>query len=160
MNLKEENKKENYIQHNTKKLNKDSCLEILSIITQKAGYDNTLVEIFNIDSKLLWRLKNNLIYKEYINIFNQMSDLERQNLCKKTLIKYNLEAKRAERQRRGVKNPLTQQDIDYILSHKNETNVAIAKALNISSDRVSAVRRNTSYKDLIKNYYQRFPDDQ
>lgn len=155
--LKDENKKENYIQHNCKKLNKESCLEILSIITQKTGYDNILGEIFNVDTKLLWRLKNNLIYKDYINIFNQMTEQEKQVLCQETFIKYDLETKRAERQRRGVKNPLTQQDIDYILSHTQETNVAIAKALNISTDRVRAVRKHISYKDLIKNYYQRFP---
>nr|DAD78689.1 MAG TPA: hypothetical protein [Siphoviridae sp. ctB3v5] len=62
LNLKEENLKENYVPHNEKKLSKQNCFEILSIILEENGYDRLLSDIFKINPKALWRLKKGLIY--------------------------------------------------------------------------------------------------
>lgn len=70
LKLKDENKKDNYISHNIPKLNQETCLEILSIITSETGYDKSLCEIFNVNSKLTYRLRRGLIYKEYVEKFN------------------------------------------------------------------------------------------
>ena len=62
--LKEQNKNENYTAHNSKKLDHQQCLEFLSVITQKIGYDKTMSEIFGVHPKVAYRLKNKQIYKE------------------------------------------------------------------------------------------------
>lgn len=153
--IKDENKNENYIPHNLQKLNEEKCLELLSIILLADGnYDKTMCEIFNIDSKLIWRLKNGLIYKEYINKFNTMSKDEQFILLNKTLEKYQVKSIYAKRQRRCVKNPLTQEQVNYILDNQNTKSKAqIARELSISADRVRSVCKGISYKDLVENYY-------
>lgn len=152
--LSPNNLKDNYIPHNKKKLTKESCLEILSVILQKRGYDKTVCEIFDVNSKLTDRLKNGLIYKEYIKEYNSLSDEQKYNLLLNTMDKYNIEVRRAQRQRAGVKNALTQEQINYILDNKNiKTRVQIAKDLGITADRVGSVCLGKSYKDLIAIYY-------
>lgn len=152
--ISEENLKENYIPHNEQKLDKQSCLEILSVITKQEGYDKTLCEIFGITSKLTYRLRKHEIYKDYIKIFEQLSEDEKEILRKETFKKYDLEHRRAARQRKGVKNPLTQDQVNYILDNKDKkAKAAIARDLGISADRVSAVILGKSYKDLVANYY-------
>lgn len=44
---------ENYIKHNEKKLQKEDCFEILSIILTEKGYDKILSQIFNIHPKVM-----------------------------------------------------------------------------------------------------------
>lgn len=152
--LKEENKNENYIPHNIQKMNEEKCLELLAIITQTEHYEKTMCQIFNIDSKLAWRLKNGLIYKNYYNNFQKLTTQEKKELLEKTLKKYNVNSIYSQRQRRCVKNPLTQEQINYILDYKDKKSKAqIARDLQISADRVSAVCNGISYKDLVENYY-------
>ena len=152
--LKEENKNENYVPHNLPKMNREKCLELLSVITQTEHYEKTMCSIFNIDSKLSWRLKKGLIYKEYYNEFIELSKEEKKQLLQNTLEKYNVESIYSQRQRRCVKNALTQEQVNYILDHKDKISKAqIARDLSISADRVGHVCNGTSYKDLIKNYY-------
>ena len=140
LDITEYNKTENYTPPSERKLTNEQCLELLSVIFLEEGYDKTMCEIFNINSKLTDRLKKHLIYKE--------------KLKENTFIKYNLKSLRAQRQRRGVKNSLSQEQINYILSNKDcKKKSQIAKDLNISADRVSAVCNGKSYKDLVQNYY-------
>lgn len=154
LNLSKDNLNENYLPHNEKKLNKEKCFEILSIVTNKTGYDKTLCEIFNISSKLIWRLKNNLIYTDYIKEFFELSSEQQLNLMNSTFEKYDIESKKAQRQRKGVKNALTQEQINYILDNKDsKKRVEIARDLGISADRVGHVILGKSYKDLVNNYY-------
>lgn len=152
--LEEKNLKENYIPHNKRKLDQWSCIEILSIITTEDGYDRLLADIFNINTKLLWRLKQGLIYKEYLDNFKKLTNEQKKIIKEEVKKKYDLEHKRLVRKRGNVKNPLTQEQINYILDNKNiKKQVEIAKELDISADRVSSVIRGLSYKDLIENYY-------
>lgn len=154
LKLEDKNLNENYICHNEKKLNTEQVFELLSIIDKEAGYDNLLAEIYNVDTKLLWRLKNKMIYKDDINLFTQLTENERDELRKQTKMKYDLEHKRLARKRGNVKNPLTQEDVDYILDNKGKmTQKKIAEHLHISTDRVSSVMRGLSYKDLIQHYF-------
>ncbi len=152
--LSDSNLKENYVAHNVKKLNEETCLAILSIISHSTGYDKTLCEIFNINSKLTYSLRRELIYKDYINKFKAMSAEEREALRLQTMEKYDLEHRRSERQRRCVKNPLTQEQVNYIMDTKDtKRRVDVAKELGISADRVGSVILGKSYKDLVAKYY-------
>ena len=154
LQLTDENLKENYVAHNLKKLDEEKCLEILSVITQKSGYDNTLCEIFNINSKIIYRLKKKEIYKDYIILFEKLNEDKKIKILENTMQKYKIEEKRSQRSRNGVKNPLTQEQINYILDNKDcKTRKQIGIDLNISSDRVSSVITGKSYKNLVKNYY-------
>lgn len=154
LQLKEENKIENYIPHNAPKLDRQSCFEILSIITSTTGYDKSLCQIFNINSKLTYRLRNKLIYKNYIEGFESLPQSEKDKIKDCTFKKYNLESVKAIRARKGTKNPLTQEQVNYILDNsKLKTKTQIAKELNISIDRVSGIVNKKYYLDLINNYY-------
>lgn len=154
--LEEKNLKENYKKHNERKLNKEQCLELLSVILNKKGYDKTMCQIFNITSKLTHRLKNKLIYQEYIIEYEKLSKEQQNKLCEQTFKKYNIEKIKAERNRRSTKNPLTQEQVDYILDNKdNQSQRKIARELNISPDRVSGIVHGKYYKDLIEDYYKR-----
>lgn len=154
LKLSENNLKNNYIPHNVKKLNKKQIFEILSIILDEKGYDNLLADIYNIDTKLLYRLKKNEIYIDYINEYNKLSHDEKIKLKEEVKNKYDLEHQRLNRKRGNVKNVLTQEQINYILDNKdNKKRVEIAKELEISADRVGSVINGKSYKDLVEKYY-------
>lgn len=154
LEITEHNKIENYISSSERKLTEEQCLELLSVIFLEEGYDKTMCEVFKINSKLTDRLKKHLIYKEIIEQFENMTIDEQRELKKNTFIKYNLKSLRAQRQRKGVKNSLTQEQINYILDNKDRKKKSqIARELNISADRVSSVCGGKSYKDLVQNYY-------
>lgn len=145
---------ENYIKHNERKLKKEDCFEILSIILTEKGYDKILSQIFNIHPKVMWRLKNNIIYTNFIKEYNLLPEKEKIEL--KTIVKkkYKLDEVMAIRQRKNIKNSLTQEQINYILDNRNiKKRTVIAKELGISADRVGQVALEKSYKDLIANYY-------
>lgn len=101
----DKNLKENYQPHNNKKLNENQIYEILSIVLFYYGYDKTIAELFNVDSKCIYRLKHNLIYKEYCNNFNNWSYEEKEKLSKKTFEKYNLEERKYNRLHKIKNNP-------------------------------------------------------
>lgn len=154
LKLSSNNLKDNYIPHNIKKLNKEQIFEILSIILDEKGYDTLLSDIYSVDTKLLYRLKKNEIYVDYINEYNQLSYDEKNNLKKEVKNKYDLEHQRLNRKRKNLKNPLTQEQVNYILKNKDsKKRVEIAKELEISADRVGSVINGKSYKDLIEKYY-------
>lgn len=152
--LEDQNKNENYIAHNSKKLDRQQCLEFLSVIMQKTGYDKTMSAIFDVDPKLAYRLKNKQIYKDVIEEFEIMTQEEKTKRLEDTMKKYKVDAMKAQRKRNGVKNALTQEQVNYILDNKNKkTRVQIGLDLGISADRVGAVILGKSYKDLIANYH-------
>lgn len=152
--LEEQNKNENYVAHNDKKLSHQQCLEFLSVITQKTGYDKTMSEIFGVHPKAAYRLKNKLIYKDAVDDFEAMNQENKKKLLEDTMKKYNVEAVKAQRQRKGVKNALTQEQVNYILDNKDKkTRVQIGLDLGVSADRVGSVILGKSYKDLVANYY-------
>ena len=152
--LKDENLVENYVPHNERKLTQENCLEILSVITYSEGYDKTLCEIFGINSKITYSLRRKKTYKDYIAIFEAMSPEEKEKLRLKTMKKYDLEHQKAMRGRRCVKNPLTQEQVNYILDNRDKkTRKKIAEELGVSVDRVGQVALERSYKDLIAIYY-------
>lgn len=100
------------------------------------------------------RLKKEEIYKEYIEIYKNLSEQDKISLMEQTMIKYDIENKKCARGRTGVKNALTQEQVNYILANKdNKTQKRISEELGISPDRVNSVIHGKSYKDLIRNYY-------
>lgn len=152
--LTDENLKDNYTPHNNKKLTDEQCLEIISVIFSVSGYDQILCDIFKISSKLTYRLKKHLIYKDIIQQYLSMTPEEQEQLKINTFKKYDLENIRRQRQRKGVKNSLTQDQVNYILKNKDlKTRKQIGLDLNIAADRVGAVILGKSYSDLVKNYY-------
>ena len=158
--LSDANLKQNYIKHNNQKLSRESCLAILSVLHKGKGYDKTLCEVFGVTSKLTYRLRNGIIYKHYIEEFSQMSEDQKESLYQETMNKYQIESRYAKRQRRCVSDPLTQDQIDYILDNKGiKSKAAISRDLNISSDRVNNVIKGISYKDLVKDYYIRHQEN-
>lgn len=152
--LTDENLKDNYVAHNSKKLTDEQCLEIISVIFSTSGYDQILCDIFMINSKVTYRLKKHLIYKDIIQQYLSMTLETQEQLKMATFKKYDLENIRSQRQRKGVKNSLTQDQVNYILTNKDlKTRKQIGLDLNISADRVGAVILGKSYPDLVKNYY-------
>ena len=68
--------------------------------------------------------------------------------------KYNILGLGAQRRRSGVKDPLTQEQVNYILDNqKIKKRTEIARDLGVSADRVGSVILGKSYKDLVENYY-------
>lgn len=108
---------------------------------------------FNIASITAKRILDGKVYQDYYLDFLNLTDEEKAKILEEALSKYNVYEILASYKRKGVKNPLTQDNINFILSNLEKTNVEIAEKLNISEDRVSSVRRKKSYKDYIKNYY-------
>lgn len=82
--LSDSNLNENYTQHNRKKLDQEKCFEILSVCLTERNYDKTLCDIFDINSKIIYRLKRNQIYKDFFKAFIELSEDE------KTLLKNRL----------------------------------------------------------------------
>lgn len=149
-----ENLNENYIQHNLRKLSQEQVFEILSIILTEKGYDKVFCRLFNIGPSVTNRLKNKLIYKDYIELFESMSDEQKQQIKTNTFEKYNLQSLRLTTMRHNS-NQLTQEQINYIMDNsKIKKRVEIAKDLGISADRVGSVILGKSYKDLVENYYK------
>ena len=70
-------------------------------------------------------------------------------MCNTTdIIRLHYEGKRGP-----VKNPLTQEQVNYILDNiKTKTITQISKDLGISDDRVSSVKNKKSYLDMIWVY--------
>lgn len=156
-NIKEENLKEKYIDHTERKLSKDDCLYILSILEffPEKNYIKTLAQIFNIHNKAIARLRDNQIYHEYFNLYYMIPKKQREKISKIGMRKYDVFHVYCERNRRCVKNPLTQEQVNYILDHKEEkTRRQIAEDLGISDDRVSSIVLGKSYLDLIQKYYE------
>lgn len=155
LNLDDANLIENYVPHNLKKLTEEQCFDILTIIKFQKGYDKILCEIYSIDSKLIYRLRNDLIYKDVCFKYNSLPEEDKEELFLKNKKRFNLDDIASQRQRKGVKNSLTQEQVNYILDNKDiKKRVEIAKELNISADRVGNVILGKSYKDLVNNYYK------
>lgn len=154
INISDNNLNENYVQHNARKLSKEQVFEILSVILDEKGYDKVFCRIFNVGPSVPYRLKNKLIYLDYIELFEKLTNEEKKQIKEKTFEKYNLLSQRLTAMRH-TSDPLTQEQVNYILDNsKNKKRVEIAKELGISADRVSSVILGKSYKDLIENYYK------
>lgn len=149
---------ENYKPLFIRRLTKEQVFEFLSVVSREEGYVKLLCKIFQVSPTVGHRLYHRQTYKNYIEEYDQMTQKEKDILFRQTLIKYDLESQRAKTRRNSVKNPLTQDMIDYILDNQNlKKRVEIAKDLNVSADRVGAVILGQSYKDLVKDYYARNP---
>lgn len=152
--ISDENLNENYIQHNARKLSKEQVFEILSVILQEKGYDKVFCRLFNIGPSVTNRLKNKIIYQDYIEDFEALTEAEKNQIKNNTFEKYNLLSLKLTALRHNS-NPLTQEQVNYILDNaKLKKRVEIARELQISADRVGAVILGKSYKDLVENYYK------
>ena len=153
--LSDKNLKENYQKHNERKLTQQQIFEILAIITTEQGYDRIMCNLMNVNCSLTVRLKQRKIYKEYIEEYEKLSDEEKEAIKTTVMSKYDLIALKGQLNRKGVINPLTQEQVNYILDNaKTLKRVEIANDLGISADRVSSVILNKSYKDLVLEYYK------
>ena len=155
LGISDNNLNENYVKHNDRKMTKNDIFDILSVITSEKGYDKILTRYFNVNCSLTTRLKQNKIYQDYIQEFNNLPQEEKEKIKIVAFEKYNLIAEKGSQGRRGA-NPLTQEQVDYILDNKSKLKrIEIAKNLKISADRVSGVINGKYYKDLVENYNKR-----
>ena len=78
--LSDDNLKENYKKHNERKLAKDQIFEILSIITTEHGYDKIMCRVMNVNCSLTTRLKQNKVYQEYKQEFENLSTEDKEQI--------------------------------------------------------------------------------
>lgn len=155
LQLTDANLIENYKKHNDRKLDAEKCFAILAVIRKEEKCEKTMCEIFDVTSKLVWRLKRKEIYQEYIEKFEKLTEEEKEEIYQYTMFRYDVNGVKARRKRRGTKDQLTQEQVNYIMDNKdNYTRRAIAKTLGVSADRVSSVILGKSYKDLVENYWR------
>lgn len=154
LQLSNDNLKENYKPHNLRKLNQQAINEILAVNEFNTNYRKTCAEFYGVNPTCINRLVTGQTYLPERAIYFAMPEAQRKQLSENTIKTYQLDQLKAKRQRNCVRNPLTQEQVNYILSQADAiTQKQIAENLGISKDRVSSVIRGISYQDLIDNYY-------
>ena len=153
LGLTEKNLKENYINNYDRKLTTEQVLDILSTMEVKKYSGAACGRVFHVGKDVISGITRGKTYKEDYKIFISLSEEEKikraENFCNNTdVIRLHYQG-----QRGSVKNPLTQEQVNYILDNKAlKSKTQIAKDLGISTDRVSSVCLEKSYLDMIWVY--------
>lgn len=153
LGLTEKNLKENYINNCTKKLTKKQVLDILSTIEIKKYSAAACGKVYHVSKDVISRIIRGKTYKEEYQAFLQLTQEQKEKLAEDFCNNTDVIRLHYQGQRGPVKNPLTQEQVNYILDNKkNKKQSEIAKNLGISTDRVSNVINNRSYLDMIWVY--------
>lgn len=145
--------RENYLAHNTKQLSLDAVLEILSILELTNFSQSSCATAFNTTKDVISGIVRGRTYKKEKEIFDSLSMEEKQEIINDSSMIEDIEILHYKGKRAPVKNPLTQEQVNYILDNKDKMTITeIAKNLNVSIDRVSSVKRKQSYQDYIHIY--------
>ena len=152
--IDDSNLKENYKDNYSKQISKEDIFYIFAILEFNKEHQKTCAEIFNVKPWVINDIARGLTYKKENQKYKELSLEERKKLNDEAFKKFNVKSVYAKR-RRNTKNPLTQEQIDYILDNKEKTNVQLSKELGISTDRVSGIKNKKYYLDLIENYEER-----
>ena len=95
-------------------------------------------------------------YKADVAAYNEFTQEEKDRMWDVIKEKYPIDEIYYKHKRGPVKNPLVQEQIDYILDNRHKKSMSqIGRELNISLDRVSNVCHRESYIDMIINYEKR-----
>lgn len=153
LGLTSKNLKENYINNYERKLNTEQVLKILSIIEIKKYSQSACAKVYHVNKDVISNIVRGKTYKEDYKKFLNLSLEEKQNLAEELCNTTDIIRLHYEGQRGPVKNPLTQEQVNYILDNaKNKSQAQISRDLGISVDRVSSVKNKKSYLDMIWVY--------
>ena len=147
------NLKENYKNNYDRKLTTEEVLKILSAIEIKKFSQSACGKVYGVNKDIINSILRGKTYKkdyqQFLNLSLEQKKQLAEEMCNTTdVIRLHYQGKRGP-----VKNPLTQEQVNYILDNlKNKTQTQIAKDLNISTDRVSSVKNKRSYLDMIWVY--------
>lgn len=156
LNLKETNLIENYKDNYSRKLTQQQVIKILAVIEIKKYSQTVCAEAFGVTKDIVNGITRGLTYKEDKKIYDLLTLQQKEKIANKVLQETDIEKNHFKNKRANVKNSLTQQQVDYILDNLGKkTQAQIGRELNISADRVSAVKRGVSYKDYIADYQRR-----
>lgn len=147
------NLKENYINNYERKLTTEQLFKILSTIEVKKYSAAACARVYHVNKDVINKIVSGKTYKEDYQKFLQLTQEDKEQLAEEFCNTTDVIRLHYEGQRGPVKNPLTQEQVNYILDNKDRMSGAqIARDLGISPDRVSAVKRGKSYLDMIWVY--------
>ena len=151
--LSDKNLKENYVNNYDRKLTSEQVLMILSTMEIKKYSGAACGKVFNINKDVIGNIIRNKTYKKEYQEFLNLTQEEKEFLANKMCETTDVIRLHYQGQRGPVKNPLTQEQVNYILDNENILSAAqIARDLNISADRVRSVKNRQSYLDMIWVY--------
>lgn len=153
LGLTSSNLKENYKNNYDRKLTTEQVLKILSTIEIKKFSQSACGKVYGVNKDVIGCIIRGKTYKEDYQQFLKLSLEQKEQLAEEMCNTTDVIRLHYQGQRGPVKNPLTQEQVNYILNNlKNKTQAQIAKDLNISVDRVSAIKNRRSYLDMIWVY--------
>jgi predicted XRE-type DNA-binding protein len=153
INITDKNLKGNYKNNWDRSLTQEQVLNILSTIEIKNFSQSACAKAYGVTKDIVQGICSGKHYKKDYEIFQSLSKQEKESFAENMCNTTNVIKLHYEGQRGPVKNPLTQEQINYILDNKGKiTQTKIAQNLKISKDRVSNVINRKSYLDMIWVY--------
>lgn len=153
--LTDSNLRENYEDNFSRKLSSESVIEILAILELTKYSRSACAAIYGSSKSSISSICSGRTYKAEKEYYDSLSLEDKQSILNECSKLEEIEAFYYQNKRKGLRNQLSQQDIDFILDNKNKiSQTKIAETLGISIDRVSSVVLGKSYCDLI-NIYKR-----
>ena len=142
LELSEDNLNENYKNPWEFKLTKSQIFMILSVIDICGYSESACGKVFGVVKSTVNAIRKGKIHKEISQEYLELTEEQKQFYCNKMLEETDVIKVHYELMRGPVKNPLTQEQVNYILDNcKTMSGTKIAKTLGISSDRVSSVKK-------------------
>jgi predicted GIY-YIG superfamily endonuclease len=136
-----------------RKLTEEQVLKILSVIEIKHFSQSACAKAYGTTKDIVQSIISGRTYKKDYELFQSLSQKEKEKLAEEMCNTTEVIKLHYEGQRGPVKNPLTQEQVNYILDNQNKISKAqIARDLKISADRVSSVTNRKSYLDMIWTY--------
>ena len=153
LGLTSDNLKENYKNNYDRKLTTEQVLKILSVIEIKKFSQAACGKVYGVNKDIIGCIIRGKTYKKDYQKFLKLSLEEKQKLAEEMCNTTDVIRVHYQGQRGPVKNPLTQEQVNYILDNlQNKTQSQIARELNISVSRVSSIKNKKSYLDMIWVY--------
>jgi hypothetical protein len=153
LGLTEADLKENCKNTWDRSLTQEQVLNILSTIEIKKFSQSACAKAYGTTKDVVQKIISGRCYKEDYEIFKSLSKEDKEKLAEEMCNTTEVIKLHYEGQRGPVKNPLTQEQVNYILDNEKILSQAqIARDLKISVDRVSNVKRRKSYLDMVWVY--------
>lgn len=151
--ITQNNLKENYKNNYSRKLTTEDVLKILSTMEIKKYSGSACGKVFGVDKDIVSSIVRGKTYKKDYQKFLSLTLEEKGKLAEQMCNTTDVIRLHYQGQRGAVKNPLTQEQVNYILDNINKKTITeISKELKISVDRVRNVRDRKSYLDMIWVY--------
>lgn len=153
LKLSDQNLKENYKNNYSRKLTKEQVFNILATMEIKKYSGSACAKVYHVNKDVVNGIMRGKTYKEDYEEYLKLSEDKKKKIANDFCENTDIIRLHYQGQRGPVKNPLTQEQVNYILDNqKNKKQSEIAKQLNISRDRVSKVIHKESYLDMIWVY--------